>query len=130
MGRLLCFSSQKGEPTREYRIGKLTRIRCAALHTFILPESFDTPEQSTSIQSFQTEHPILDFTPLPSHPNQYLISLDTAFGTLTKNQTGWGSGKRELPDLTEDDVKQLRNSLLIVEVGKSGIVRSHPSKST
>lgn len=95
--------------------------RCSALHSFVLPSDLSA---SPTINTIPFEHPLLDFTMIPSEPGRLLVSLDTAWGMLKSNQTGNESsgGKPRKQELSGEDIARMSHNLAVVEGSGDGRV--------
>lgn len=99
---------------------KLTRIRCAAVHAFVLP--LDPSTDSPVIHTMSLPYPVLDITPVPSQPRRLLCSLDAAWGVLKTNSVPEDSPADGATELSEDQTKMLGQSLACLEINAEGRV--------
>lgn len=101
----------------------LTSCRSAAIHSFVLPSD---PDSITTVQTKELSYPLLNFISLPGHPGHLLLSLDTAWGILKKNQVEDAAIKGATA--SEEQIEAMSRSHLVVQVASDGSVSLIPSR--
>jgi hypothetical protein len=83
------------------------------------------PDSITTVQTKELSYPLLNFISLPGHPGHLLLSLDTAWGILKKNQVEDAAIKGATA--TEEQIKAMQESHLVLKVASDGSVSVIPS---
>jgi hypothetical protein len=82
------------------------------------------PDSITTVQTKELSYPLLNFVSLPGHPGHLLLSLDTAWGILKKNQVEDAAIKGATA--TEEQMKAMEQSHLVLKVALDGSVSLTP----
>lgn len=96
--------------------------RCKSIHAFTLAKDLSATSASPAVTTLSFSSPVLNFTPLASHPGLVLVSLDLTWGIL--NDNGERGVVRGLETVDEAAVKSLQGrGFKVVQVTAGAKVR-------